>query len=95
MISWERKVGFRKNPVKIFVGENIVTCVKLSHFSPTLRFYSDNRGIENKQKYAFLLISPNKDSLCLGIQTFFLWNNNCLSINLWSFSNMPPLQAES
>ena len=38
----------------------------------TIRSYSDKRDIENKQKFAFLLISANKDSLCLGIQTYFL-----------------------
>ena len=37
----------------------------------TVRSYSDTRGIENKQKSSFLLISANKDSLCLDIQTHF------------------------
>ena len=58
---------------KIFVRKNIVTSDKLSHFYPTfVRSYSDKRGIENKQKFAFLPILANKDSLCLGIQTYFL-----------------------
>ena len=35
MISSERIVWVRYNRVKVFVGENIVTCDKLSHFSPT------------------------------------------------------------
>ena len=38
----------------------------------TVRSHSDIRGIENKQKPSFLLISANKDSLCLDIQTYFL-----------------------
>ena len=33
---------------------------------------SEKRDIENKQILAFLLISANKDSLCSGIQTYFL-----------------------
>ena len=44
--------------------------------------YIDKRGIENKQKPSFLLISANKDSLCLDIETYFLSNSNYLSINL-------------
>ena len=35
------------------------------------RSYSDKRGIENKQKSSFLLVSANKDSLYLDIQTYF------------------------
>ena len=58
---------------------SIVTCDKFSHFFPskvyqnseTLRSYSDKRGIENKQKSPFLLISGNIDSFCLDIQTYF------------------------
>ena len=84
MISGERKVGVRQLQVKIFAVENIFTCDKLSYFSSTffpdkvyenletLRSYSDKRGIKNKQNSAFLLISANKDSLYLGIQTYFL-----------------------
>ena len=34
-----------------------------------IRSDSEKRDIEKKQKFAFLLISANKDSLCLGIQT--------------------------
>ena len=37
-----------------------------------IRFDSKKRDIENKQKFAFLLISANKDSLCSGIQTYIL-----------------------
>ena len=37
-----------------------------------IRSDSEKRGIENKQKFAFLLISANKDSLCSGIQTYIL-----------------------
>ena len=37
----------------------------------TVRSYSDTRGIENKQKSSFLLISANKDWLCLDIQIHF------------------------
>ena len=52
-----------------FLSGNIVTCDKLSHFFSnkvyenleTVRSYSDKRGIENKQKSSFLLISTNKD----------------------------------
>ena len=33
---------------------------------------SEKRSIANEQKFAFLLISTNKDSLCSGIQTSFL-----------------------
>ena len=64
------------------MSRNIVTCDRLSHFSTTCfspnkvyenletaRSYSDKRGIENKQKSSCLLISANKDSLCLDIQT--------------------------
>ena len=32
---------------------------------------SEKRDSENGQKSAFLLISPNKDSLCSGIQIYF------------------------
>ena len=46
-----------------FLSGSIVTCDKLSHFLnkvyknlETVRSYSDNRGIENKQKSSFLLI---------------------------------------
>ena len=81
MRSGERKVGVRSNLVKIFSG-NIVTCDKLSYFFPTfffhnkvyenfetVRSYSDKLGIENKQKFSFLLISAYQNSLCLDIQT--------------------------
>ena len=44
-----------------------------------LRSDSEKWDIENDQKFAFLLISTNKDSLCSGIQTYFLWNNKYLS----------------
>ena len=37
----------------------------------TVRSYSDKPGIENKQKSSFLLISANKDWLCLDIQIHF------------------------
>ena len=37
-----------------------------------IRSDSEKRDIENKQKFAFLLISANKDSLCSGIQTYCL-----------------------
>ena len=37
----------------------------------TVRSCSDKRGIENKQKSSFLLISVNQDSLGLNIQTYF------------------------
>ena len=35
------------------------------------RSNSEKRDSKNKQKFAFLLISVNKDSLCSGIQTYF------------------------
>ena len=35
----------------------------------TVKFYSDKRGIENEQKFAFLLVPANKDSVYLGLQT--------------------------
>ena len=37
----------------------------------TVGSYSDNWGIESKEKSSFLLIWVNKDSLCLDIQTYF------------------------
>ena len=33
----------------------------------------------------FLWIPANKDSLCSGIQTYFLWNSNYLSLRFWSY----------
>ena len=68
MIRAERIVWVRYNRVKTFVGENLVTCDKLVSLFPykvyenleIVRPYSNKRGIENKQKYAFLLISANK-----------------------------------
>ena len=46
-------------------------------------------------KSSFFLISTNKDSLCSGIQTYFSWNNIYLSIILWCFSDILPLDAKS
>ena len=85
--------------------------VKLSKIMPTLLFFlskkkhdiqkfrdcirPNSEKSENKQKICFLLMSANKDSLCSGIQTYFLWSNNYLSIILWCFSNIPPLEAKS
>ena len=36
-----------------------------------LRSNSDKQNSENKQKFAILLVSANKGSLCSGIQTYF------------------------
>ena len=55
---------------------------------------SKKQSIANEQKFAFLLISTDKDSLCSGIPTSFLWGNN-LSKILWSFSSILPLNAKS
>ena len=41
-----------------------------------------------------MLISPNKDLFCSGIQTYFSWNNNYLSTILWCFSSITPLEAK-
>ena len=40
-------------------------------FRDCIRSYSDKRDVETRQKFAFLLISANKNTLCLGIQTYF------------------------
>ena len=40
-------------------------------FRDCIRSYSDKRDVETRQKFAFLLISANKYTLCLGIQTYF------------------------
>ena len=50
----------------------------------TVRSYSDKLGFENKQKSAFLLISANKDWLCLGIQTYFSLKSNYIKILVMS-----------
>ena len=67
----------------------------IQKFRDCIRSTSEKQDSENKQKFAFLLISANKDSLCSVIQTYFSWNSNYLSIILWSFSNIPPLEAKS
>ena len=41
-----------------------------------------NEIVKISKKNCFLLISANKDSLRLGIQTYFSWNNSYLSIIL-------------
>ena len=59
------RVGLNKIGLKFSRGKILVTCEKLSHFSPTffpryvirkfrdcIRCYSDKRNVENKQKFA-------------------------------------------
>ena len=84
MIIGEKKSGLDKIGLKFSWGKihslakNLITFPpiffpeKVYEYLETVRSYSDQRGIENKQKSAFLLISANKDSLSLGIQTYFL-----------------------
>ena len=43
----------------------------MQKFSDCIRSNSEKQYSENKQKFAFLLISASKDSLCSGIQTYF------------------------
>ena len=60
-----KKVGKIRVGLKFSRGKILVTCEKLSHFSPTffpryvirkfrgcIRCYSDKRNVENKQKFA-------------------------------------------
>ena len=46
----------------------------ISIFRDYIRSDSEKRDIEKKQKVTFLLISTNKDSLCLGIHSIILWS---------------------
>ena len=43
----------------------------IQKFRDCIRSNSEKRNSENKQTFAFMLISANKDSLCSGIQTYF------------------------
>ena len=50
---------------------NVFSPNKINENLETGRSYLEKRGIENKQKSSFLLISATKASLCLDIQTYF------------------------
>ena len=43
----------------------------IHYFRDCIRSNSEKRDSKNKQKFAFLLILANKDSLCSGIQICF------------------------
>ena len=49
-------------------------------FRDCIKANSEKRDTENKQKFAFLLILAKKDSLCSGIQTYFLRISEVLAI---------------
>ena len=53
-----------------------------------------NEIVKIRKNLLFLLISPNKDLFCSGIQTYFSRNNNYLSTILWCFSSITPLEAK-
>ena len=55
MISGERKVGVLVTFLRLFFPDKVYENLE------TVRSYLDERGIENKQKSVFLLISTNKD----------------------------------
>ena len=72
MLGALRKKQLTASFVKHFKGNHENTIIfhnKVYENFETVRSYSDKLGIENKQKFSFLLISAYQNSLCLDIQT--------------------------